>query len=166
MTHDRMGYQLALRIAHQVAAISPPTTPVKKRRKRRRTAVEYSGSGHDPRDPQPLASGLAQLVDKHGWQHQLGVRRFIAAWPEVVGATNAENSWPESYRDGVLTVRTKSTAWATQLRKFAPIIVKRINETVGQGSCTRIDIKGPTPPSWKHGKRSVRDGRGPRDTYG
>ena len=31
---------------------------------------------------------------------------------------------------------------------------------------TRVEIKGPAAPSWKHGRRSVRDGRGPRDTYG
>jgi predicted nucleic acid-binding Zn ribbon protein len=29
-----------------------------------------------------------------------------------------------------------------------------------------LDVLGPHAPSWRHGTRSVRDGRGPRDTYG
>ena len=29
-----------------------------------------------------------------------------------------------------------------------------------------IEVVGPHLPSWKKGPRSVRDGRGPRDTYG
>ena len=31
---------------------------------------------------------------------------------------------------------------------------------------TLIEVLGPHLPSWKKGLRSVRDGRGPRDTYG
>lgn len=164
--HDRTGYDVALRIARQVA--SAPSNPVapKKRRRPRATSVEYSGSGADARDPQTLQASLGQLIEAKGWQNQMGVRQFVQAWPQVVGATNAKNSWPEEFRDGVLVVRATSTAWATQLRKFSPMIVRKINETVGQGSCSRVDIKGPTAPSWKHGKLSVRDGRGPRDTYG
>ena len=34
------------------------------------------------------------------------------------------------------------------------------------GTVAVIDVQGPHTPSWKRGRRSVRDGRGPRDTYG
>ena len=34
------------------------------------------------------------------------------------------------------------------------------------GTVTLIEVLGPHLPSWKKGRRSVRDGRGPRDTYG
>ena len=68
--------------------------------------------------------------------------------------------------DGRLVVRTDSTAWATQLRLLAPTIVRRLNEELGHGTVTVIDVQGPHLPTWKKGPRSVRDGRGPRDTYG
>jgi predicted nucleic acid-binding Zn ribbon protein len=41
-----------------------------------------------------------------------------------------------------------------------------LNEALGDGTITRIKVLGPDAPSWKKGRRSVRDGLGPRDTYG
>ena len=66
----------------------------------------------------------------------------------------------------MLTVRTDSSAWATQLRLMAPQLVAMLNEHLGDGTVTRVKILGPDAPSWKKGLLSVRDGRGPRDTYG
>ena len=73
---------------------------------------------------------------------------------------------PESFADGRLVVRTDSTAWATQLRLLAPSLVRRLNEELGHGTVTVIEVLGPHLPTWRKGPRSVRDGRGPRDTYG
>ena len=63
-------------------------------------------------------------------------------------------------------MRTDSTAWATQLRLLSPSLVKRLNEDLGHGTVLVIEVLGPHLPSWKKGRRSTRDGRGPRDTYG
>ena len=84
----------------------------------------------------------------------------------LVGASNAAHSSPEGYADTVLTVRADSTAWATQLRYLSPQLVAMLNEQLGDGTVTRIKVLGPDAPSWKKGPRSVRDGRGPRDSYG
>jgi predicted nucleic acid-binding Zn ribbon protein len=45
-------------------------------------------------------------------------------------------------------------------------LVRRLNEELGHGTVTVIEVLGPNVPSWKKGRRSVRGGRGPRDTYG
>ena len=66
----------------------------------------------------------------------------------------------------MLTVRTDSTAWAASLRTLAPQLVAILNEQLGDRTVTRIAVLGPDAPSWKKGRLSVRDGRGPRDTYG
>ena len=64
-------------------------------------------------------------------------------------------------------VRTDSTAWATQMKLLAPTVVRRLNEELGDGTVTVIDVlRARTARRWKRGLRSVRDGRGPRDTYG
>ena len=91
---------------------------------------------------------------------------LLGRWGLLVGSSVAAHSRPEAYADTVLTVRTDSTAWATQLRMMAPRLVARLNEQLGEGTVTRVTILGPDAPSWKKGPRSVRDGRGPRDTYG
>ena len=66
----------------------------------------------------------------------------------------------------MLTVRTDSSAWATQLRMMAPQLVAMLNEQLGDGTVTRVKVLGPDAPSWKQGRLSVRDGRGPATLTG
>lgn len=126
----------------------------------------FSGAHPDERDPQLLDSTLGRLVADHGWALDLRVHGLFARWAELVGEEVGAHCTPESFADGRLVVRTDSTAWATQLRLLAPRIVERLNLELGPGSVSVIDVQGPHLPSWKKGPRSVRDGRGPRDTYG
>ena len=125
-----------------------------------------SGAHPDDRDPQPLDDTLGRLVADRGWELDLRVQGVFGRWPELVGPEVAAHCTPESFADGRLVVRTDSTAWATQLRLLAPTLVRRLNEDLGHGTVTVIEVLGPHLPTWKKGPRSVRDGRGPRDTYG
>ena len=52
------------------------------------------------------------------------------------------------------------------MRLLAATVVRRLNQELGDGTVTFIEVQGPLAPSWKHGLRSMRDARGPRDTYG
>ena len=94
------------------------------------------------------------------------VHALLGRWPSIVGEAVAQHSTPESFVAGIVTIRTDSTAWASQLRLMTPQLLAKLNAAVGEGTIKRLTIKGPDAPSWKHGIRSVRDGRGPRDTYG
>ena len=87
-----------------------------------------SGARPDDRDPKTLGDALEKLVDTKGWSTDLSVRALLARWPALVGPTNAAHSWPESYAETVLTVRTESTVWATSLRTMAPQLVAKLNE--------------------------------------
>jgi predicted nucleic acid-binding Zn ribbon protein len=109
---------------------------------------------------------MERLVDTKGWSTDINVHTLLGRWPVLVGPTNAAHSHPESYRDGVLTVRAESTVWATSLRSMAPQLVAILNDKLGDGTVSRVTVLGPDAPSWKKGRLSVRDGRGPRDTYG
>lgn len=161
--HDPTGLDLARSIADSVGA--------RQRRRRKRpprpsTEPVRSGARPDDRDPKLLGSALDNLVESKGWSTDLSVRALLARWPMLVGPTNAAHSRPESYADSILTVRTESTVWATSLRTMAPQLVAKLNEQLGDGTVTRVKVLGPQGPSWKKGPLSVRDGRGPRDTYG
>lgn len=171
--HDPTGLDLARTIARSIAGAAQNAPRAKRRkgspaaeRARRAEGPRVSGAHPDERDPQLLDTTLGRLVADHGWTLDLKVHAVFARWPEIVGAEVAQHCQPTSYVDGKLTVRAGSTAWATQLKLLAPTLVRRLNEEIGHGSVTLIEIEGPTAPSWKKGPKSVRNGRGPRDTYG
>lgn len=155
------------------AASRVPGAPARRKRgpggatyaDRSRSRSRSSGAHPDDRDPQLLGNALDRLVSNHGWELDLRVQGVFARWAELVGTEVADHCTPETLADGRLVVRTDSTAWATQLKLLAPTVVRRLNEELGHGTVTAIDVQGPHLPSWKKGFRSTR-GRGPRDTYG
>jgi predicted nucleic acid-binding Zn ribbon protein len=148
------------------AARAAPAARRRTRRKDTPPRGRAGGAHPDDRDPQLLENVLGRLVDDHGWELDLRVHGVFGRWAELVGDEVARHCTPESFADGRLVVRTDSTAWATQLRLLSSQVVRRLNEELGHGTVTVIDVQGPHLPTWKKGPRSVRDGRGPRDTYG
>jgi predicted nucleic acid-binding Zn ribbon protein len=125
----------------------------------------WSGPGADPRDPQPLGRLVSRLVADRGWNESVTTARVFAQWGRLVGEDVAEHAQPVALKDGELTVRASSTAWATQLRLLQGKLLAKIAAGVGNGVVKRMRIQGPTAPSWRKGPRHV-SGRGPRDTYG
>jgi predicted nucleic acid-binding Zn ribbon protein len=166
--HDKQGLDLARSVAGRLKGMkgNSPAKPVRKIRRRRSSDPLSSGARPDDRDPQLLTSALGRLMREQGWEVDVAVHGVMARWPSIVGAEMAQHCKPESYTDTELTVRTDSTAWATQVRLLAPELVRRLNSELGDGTVTRVNVLGPNAPSWRKGPRTVRGGRGPRDTYG
>lgn len=168
--HDDTGLDLARSIARGLAGTRRTPRrrmgPPRPGSRPRRTDPTASGAHPDDRDPQLLDNTIGRLISDQGWGTDVRVHGVFTRWEQLVGREVAQHCTPEAYADGKLTVRTDSTAWATQMRLLAPTVVRRLNEELGDGTVTVIDVLGPTGPSWKRGPRSVRDGRGPRDTYG
>jgi predicted nucleic acid-binding Zn ribbon protein len=166
--HDETGLDLARTVARGLAGAR--RTPARRGRRRRSTPTQSSGAHPDDRDPQLLDATIGRLISEQGWAGDVRVHGVFTRWDRLVGAEVAQHCTPESYlpgeTGGKLVVRTDSTAWATQMRLLAPTVVRRLNEELGDGTVTVIDVLGPHMPSWKKGRRSMRDGRGPRDTYG
>ena len=135
-------------------------TPRRDREQRR------SGSGPDARDPQLVGSSISRLVDERGWRTPVAVGGVIGRWESVVGSEVAGHCTPESFLEGVLTVRADSSAWATQVRLLVPTLLRRLAEEVGEGTVDKVVVKGPSAPSWKKGPRVAPGSQGPRDTYG
>lgn len=131
----------------------------------RRTASTRSGAGPDDRDPQTLGSTIDRLMAERGWEADLAVGGVTGRWAEIVGPEVAAHCRPESFVDSVLTVAADSTAWATQVRLLVPALLARLAAEVGAGTVTAVRVLGPSAPSWRKGRLTVR-GRGPRDTYG
>jgi predicted nucleic acid-binding Zn ribbon protein len=136
-----------------------------RRGRRHRSDTQLSGARPDDRDPQPVADSVDRLVDDRGWSQALAVGGVEGRWPEIVGAEVATHCAPETFEAGRLTVRTDSTAWAAEIRLLAPTLLARLNDDLGAGTVTHLQVVGPKGPSWKKGRLRVK-GRGPRDTYG
>ena len=174
--HEETGLDLARSIARSMAGRRPGARRSPTRRTRRRQDPTSSGSHPDDRDPQTLDATLGRLISEQGWNRDLRMHAVFSRWELIVGRDVAQHATPVSFtpgeRDGGegdgghVVVQTDSTAWATQVRLLAATVVRRLNEELGDGTVARIEVRGPAAPSWTKGRRSVRDGRGPRDTYG
>lgn len=177
-SHDETGLELARSIARSVSrSVSGSVT-----RSGRRTTTRAgsgsapSGAHPDDRDPQLLDATVERLIAERGWDTEVRVHGVFSRWEAIVGARVAQHARPTAFDreeggsgqqpGGRLTVQTDSTAWASEMRLLAGLVVRRLNEELGHGTVRVIDVRGPDAPSWKHGRRSLRDARGPRDTYG
>jgi predicted nucleic acid-binding Zn ribbon protein len=137
---------------------SAKTNPTKKSRKVKPT--------RSSRDPATFADAISGLVNERAWSGDMNIGALFGTWAEVVGAELASHVTPVTCANGELVLRADSTAWATQVRLLAGELKARIDAQLGTGIVETITVNGPTAPSWKKGPRSVRGGRGPRDTYG
>lgn len=164
-SHDATGLELARAMTRAMRS-SARARSASRRAGGSRRGTQLSGAHPGGRDPALIGDVVDKLVTESGWSADLAVHGVFGRWEQIVGAEVAEHCRPESFSEGRLRVRTDSTAWATQLRLLAPTVVKRLNEELGHDTVTLIDVAGPDAPSWTKGRRSARDGRGPRDTYG
>jgi len=126
---------------------------------------QRSGPGRDGRDPVTVGETLERLAVERGWSTELSVGGVIGRWRDVVGDQVADHCIPETFDDGLLAVRTDSTAWATNLTLLVPELLARLASELGPDVVTEVRVLGPAAPRWSRGRRSV-PGRGPRDTYG
>jgi len=134
------------------------------RKNRKNEGVEENRIKVD--DPQPLKSVLSELVQSRDWRQGIAEGSLFTQWLEVVGPDIGAHSTPISLVDGLLTIQASSSAWATQLTLMATNLLTTISNSAPGALVEEILVLPPGAPSWKKGIRSIRNARGPRDTYG
>ncbi|MEW9533700.1 DUF721 domain-containing protein [Microbispora sp. NPDC049125] len=122
--------------------------------------------GRDAGDPLPFGKAIRDLLADRGWEQPVAVGGVFGRWHEIVGPDLAAHTTPESFEDGEVTVAAASTAWATQVRLLASTLVRRLNEELGDGTVTRVKVRGPGAGPRLEGGLRVRGSKGPGDTYG
>lgn len=83
-------------------------------------------------EPAPLGGLLHTLARSWGISDPEETARLFAWWERIVGPEVAARCQPSSLKDGVLKVRTESSAWAWEMKYLSPEIVKRINDSLGK----------------------------------
>ena len=116
-------------------------------------------------DPQPLATAIGKLLSEQGWKEQAAVGAVFSNWKDFVGSDLAAHTRPDGFTDGELVIAADSTAWATQVRLLASMLVRRLNAELGDGTVKRVKVRGPSGPRQRGGWR-VPGSRGHGDTYG
>jgi predicted nucleic acid-binding Zn ribbon protein len=116
-------------------------------------------------DPQPLAAAIGGLLSDQGWKEQAAVGSVFSNWSQIVGPDLAAHTRPDGFADGELAIAADSTAWATQVRLLASMLVRRLNSELGEGTVRRVKVRGPAGPRQRGGWR-VPGSRGHGDTYG
>jgi predicted nucleic acid-binding Zn ribbon protein len=152
----------ALARSRQEARARGSAVPAK-RNKGSRAAV--GSARRDAGDPELLGETLSRLLVERGWDVPAAVAGVTERWAEIAGVELADHCRPERFDAGVLNLVAESTAWATQVRMLVPRLHQRIDDVIGSGVVTRIEVRGPSGPDWRRGALRVR-GPGPRDTYG
>jgi len=120
----------------------------------------------NPTDPQLISEVLKNLIQDREWQSGIAEGNLFANWENIVGAEIAEHTEPIAILEGVLTIRTSSTAWATQLNLMSNDVLASLQASAPGALVERLSIIGPQGSSWKRGIRTIRGARGPRDTFG
>ena len=120
----------------------------------------------NPTDPQLISDVLKNLIQDRDWQSGIAEGNLFANWENIVGAEIAEHTEPITILEGLLTIRTSSTAWATQLNLISNDVLASLQASAPGALVEKLSIIGPQGPSWKRGLRTIRGARGPRDTFG
>ena len=120
----------------------------------------------NPTDPQLISDVLKNLIQDREWQSGIAEGNLFANWENIVGAEIAEHTEPIAILEGVLTIRTSSTAWATQLNLISNDVLASLQASAPGALVEKLSIIGPQGPNWKRGIRTIRGARGPRDTFG
>ncbi len=117
-------------------------------------------------DPVLISETLSNLISERDWENGIAEGTLFTTWSKIVGVEIAQHTTPISILDGVLTVQTSSTAWATQLSLVSDQLLGTIQSDVTGILIESLRFIGPQGPTWKRGIRTIRGARGPRDTYG
>jgi predicted nucleic acid-binding Zn ribbon protein len=92
-------------------------------------------------DPRPVSESLEPFARRVGAPEVGSLGAVFAGWDAAVGPSVAAHCHPVSLVDGVLTVAVDQPGWATQLRYLGADVIRRLEEAVGTGLVTRIDVR-------------------------
>ncbi|WP_308164047.1 DUF721 domain-containing protein [Nonomuraea sediminis] len=133
---------------------------------RREPRRKAAGPRREAGDPQLFGRAIMDLLADRGWEQSAAVGGVFGRWADIVGPDLAAHTKPDTFDDGEVIVLADSTAWATQVRLLARTLVRRLNEELGDGTVTKVKVKGPQNAPRPTGGLRVTGSRGPGDTYG
>lgn len=99
-----------------------------------------TADGHD-HDPKRVKDPLERLMKSMGAPRADVVSSVFDRWSELVGESVAQHSKPVSLRSGTLIIAVDDPAWASQLGWLESKLLDQLNETVGAGQVSHIEVR-------------------------
>lgn len=103
-------------------------------------AVPWEPLPGSRKDPDPLGRSLDRVVRSLGGPGVDVLSTVFSRWDELVGDQLAARTEPRGLRDGRLVVAVADPAWASQVRYLVPDLLARLDEAVGAGRITDVDV--------------------------
>ena len=119
-----------------------------------------------PGDPTLINEVITDLINQRDWHLGIAEGTLFSNWKSIVGDEIASHTTPLSLLEGALLIQCSSTVWATQLSAVGQDLLNTIQSSAPNAGVTSLSFIGPQAPSWKRGLRTIKNERGPRDTYG
>jgi predicted nucleic acid-binding Zn ribbon protein len=88
------------------------------------------------RAPRPLSAALDGLAATLAPMSTLA--RVQVAWKTAAGTAIAAAAHPTAERNGVLTVTCSAAVWAQELELIAPMLLERLNESLGEAALHQL----------------------------
>ena len=82
--------------------------------------------------PAALGTVLQQALKGSKIDVDLDAYRLWQQWKDVVGPAIAENTRPEAIKGKLLLVHVSSAPWMQQLQFLKPVLIEKLNETIGK----------------------------------
>lgn len=96
-----------------------------------------------PRLKYAIATGelVKDLLERKGLTEKIGEYQAWLIWDEVVGPQIAAQARPIRIRQQVLEVRVSQPVWMQQLQLMKPMILKKLNERLGENTLSDIYLR-------------------------
>ncbi|MBP5497971.1 MAG: DUF721 domain-containing protein [Muribaculaceae bacterium] len=91
--------------------------------------------------PQTVAEIISNLLKKENLQSQWDEHRALDIWPEIVGPGINRYTTHRTIRNGVITVWLSSAPLRNEMMLSRSLLIKKINEQLGQPVINEIIFK-------------------------
>lgn len=107
--------------------------------------MPWESLGSSDPDPVRVESGIERLLRSLGAPRPVALASLFDNWADMVGDTVAANVHPVKLSDTTLKVVVDDPSWASQMKWMATDVLKRLDEGLGEGVVTSIDVTVANP---------------------
>jgi predicted nucleic acid-binding Zn ribbon protein len=96
-------------------------------------------------EPVPVDSGIERVLRSLGAPTSSALTSLFENWSDMVGEQLADHAHPVQLSDTTLKVSVDDPGWATQVRWMMADILGRLEQGLGPGVVTDIEVSVTTP---------------------
>lgn len=107
--------------------------------------MPWESLGGSTPDPIRVESGIERVLRSLGVPEPTTLSSLFDNWADMVGDTVAANVQPVKLSDTTLKVVVDDPGWASQMKWMAADVLKRLEQGLGEGVVTSIDVTVANP---------------------